>query len=83
MAACLHMAVDGIGIAALPVAIVSKAIAAGELTRVHYPWVPQPLPFQARYDAAIASGAVAKAAALAREVASEFAKSVPIKNKNK
>ncbi len=51
LAACLQMTCDGLGIACMPEAMVRDEIKAGVLTRLHYPWVPEPLRFSARYDA--------------------------------
>ncbi|MCA8967598.1 MAG: LysR family transcriptional regulator, partial [Planctomycetes bacterium] len=72
MSACLHMAVDGLGVAVLPVAMVRGEVAAGRLVEVGYPWVPEPLSMVARYHADTAAGFVARVAALARRVAGDF-----------
>ncbi len=72
LAACLHMTVDGMGIAALPAAMVGNELNSGKLHRVHYTWVPDNLHFLARYDAQKSPQFVASAAVLAGEVAAEF-----------
>ncbi len=49
IAASLHMAVDGLGVACLPQAMVADAVAAGQLVVVPAGWRPEPLAFAARY----------------------------------
>jgi len=71
LAACQTMAVDGMGIAALPAAMVARDLRAGALVALEYPWAPEPLHFFARYDAERAPRHVAKAASLAVEVAQD------------
>ncbi|MEM7508974.1 MAG: LysR family transcriptional regulator [Pseudomonadota bacterium] len=72
LSACLHMSVDGMGIAILPEAMVMREMATGELVRIAHDWSPQPLRFQARYDAQKSSQFVARAAEIAREAAIAF-----------
>ncbi len=72
LAACLHMTLDGLGIACLPEAMVRDKIQTKLLTRLHYPWVPEPLRFSARYDTESAPVYVTKAAYLAGKIAAEF-----------
>ncbi len=82
LAAALHMTVDGLGIATLPVAMVTNELATGELIRIKYDWAPENLHFLARYDAEKSPLFVAKAAELARETASAFiSKSTPSHDK--
>ncbi len=68
MGAARQMAVDGLGIACLPAAMVQGDIAEGRLTQADYPWAPEPLHFAARYEAerapAYLLGAVELAASL-------------------
>ncbi len=71
LAACMNMAMDGMGIATLPAAMVAAELAKGTLRKVDYDWVPAPLHFFARYDAERASGTVAEAAGLAAQVAAD------------
>ncbi|MCB1343170.1 MAG: LysR family transcriptional regulator [Pseudooceanicola sp.] len=72
LAACLQMAVQGMGIAALPAAMARRELAAGEVEQLDYPWAPDDLVFAARYDARTAPGFVAEAAEIAREVDAAF-----------
>lgn len=72
LAACLHMTVDGMGVATTPAAMVSKELATGELVVINYDWVPESLHFFARYDAEKSSRVVAEAAKIAREVSADF-----------
>jgi DNA-binding transcriptional LysR family regulator len=74
LAACIHMAVDGYGVATVPEAMVTNELQSGELSRVSYGWAPQSLSFAARYDADISAGFVAKSADIASEVSLNFAK---------
>ncbi len=73
LAACIQMALDGLGVACLPRAMVAGDLAAGRLIGLRYPWVPDALDFAARFDAERAPGHVAGAAALARAEARAFA----------
>ena len=73
MAPCVHMAVQGMGITALPAAIARPYIADGSLKTVNFPWVPEPLDFFARYDAQIVSSVVTKLARMAREISMDYA----------
>lgn len=72
MSACLHMAIDGLGIAILPEAMVRADIKAGRLKAIAYSWVPKPLKLSARYHAAHAPAYVANIAKLAQQVAKRF-----------
>ena len=72
LSACLHMTVDGMGIATLPAATVSGHLATGELVQIGYDWVPDNLDFMARYDADRSPQFVAKAAEIAGDIASDF-----------
>ena len=72
LAACLQMTVDGMGIAALPAAMVSRELGSGDLVRLDYSWHPEPLQFFARYDAERAPRLVAQAARIATDVAKGF-----------
>ncbi|MDW4499538.1 LysR family transcriptional regulator [Sulfitobacter sp. D35] len=71
LAACLQMALDGYGLACLPRAMVWDALATERLRELDYGWTPDPLGFAARFDAGRASGYVADAAELARDIALE------------
>ncbi len=75
MSACLHMAIDGLGVGILPEAMVRGDIKAGRLKAIGYAWVPKPLKMSARYHGAHAPAYVGNIAKLAREVARRFEKS--------
>ncbi|MGI9352172.1 MAG: LysR family transcriptional regulator [Rhizobiaceae bacterium] len=72
MATCLHMTIDGMGVAALPKAMVERELANGELVTINYPWVPEPMSFLARYEIGKSPKIVELAAKLAAETADEF-----------
>ncbi|MGB0410254.1 MAG: LysR family transcriptional regulator [Pikeienuella sp.] len=69
---CLHMAVDGMGVAALPLAMVGDHIADGSLIALDYEWTPTPLRFAARFQKDRRVSHVARAAELAVTCAAEF-----------
>lgn len=73
IAPCLHMTVEGMGIAALPVDMIANELSNGSLVQLDYSWVPEPLHFYARYDLDKVPGFVVQAARLARTVAAGFA----------
>jgi DNA-binding transcriptional LysR family regulator len=73
LAACIHMAIEGFGVAAVPAAMVVDELNSGELVRVNYAWTPRALQFSARYDAGRAAQFVAAAADIAAEVSRDFA----------
>ena len=68
LAACIHMTLNGMGVAALPEAMIVDELAQGRLERLQYSWVPEPLAFFARYDAARAPEFVAEAAGMAAAI---------------
>jgi DNA-binding transcriptional LysR family regulator len=72
LAACLHMAANGMGVVTVPAAMVTHEIAAGTLVRLVYHWTPEDMNFYARYDAQKASEFVASAAGVAADAAREF-----------
>ncbi|MFT4708606.1 MAG: DNA-binding transcriptional LysR family regulator [Ascidiaceihabitans sp.] len=69
LAACLHMTLNGMGVATLPAAMVSRELNSGALIRIDYEWQPEHLEFFARYDADRAPSFVAKAAEIAQRLA--------------
>lgn len=71
MAACLQMTAEGLGIACVPAAMVSREIAEGQLVPLRYPWVPDPLSFAARFESGTTPGFVAEAARLAAAVSAQ------------
>lgn len=71
LAACQTMTIDGMGIAALPLAMVEDDLATGALMQLKYDWAPEPLHFFSRYDAERAPRVVAEAAAIAVQIAQD------------
>lgn len=69
MSAGLQMAVEGLGVACMPEAMVTDQVEAGALVRLNYGWTPEPLRFLARYHAESAAIYVKEAAALAARIA--------------
>jgi DNA-binding transcriptional LysR family regulator len=74
LAACLHMTLDGMGVATLPAAMVTDEIVRGALCKLTYDWVPAPLDFYARFDAEKAPRIVGQCAAIAFKVAQIYDK---------
>jgi DNA-binding transcriptional LysR family regulator len=72
LAACLHMTIDAMGIASLPMAMVHRELASGRLRQLDYAWSPQALHFLARYDEQRSPEFVRQAALLAKSVAAGF-----------
>lgn len=72
LASCLHMTVDGLGVATLPASMVRRELESGELIELNYTWAPEPLSFLARYDLQKSPHYVDVAARLAHKVAFEF-----------
>lgn len=72
LAACIHMTIDGFGVAAVPLAMVSNELKNGELIQLNYDWAPQSLSFFARFDADRSPQFVAGAAGIASEVSSRY-----------
>jgi len=69
------MAVQGMGISALPAAIARPYIANGSLKTVKFTWVPKPLDFFARYDSLTASPVVIELAKMAKDTSTSYQKS--------
>lgn len=67
MSACVPMALEGLGVALLPVRLVQGEIKEGTLCRIECEWLPEALSFHARYAAHRAPLFVAKAAQIASE----------------
>ncbi|MEM7212995.1 MAG: LysR family transcriptional regulator [Pseudomonadota bacterium] len=72
LAACQHMALNGMGIALLPEAMIAKELRDATLVPVAYGWRPNDMQFYARWDRERAASVVAAAAALAAEVSADF-----------
>ncbi|MEO1493058.1 MAG: LysR family transcriptional regulator [Pseudomonadota bacterium] len=70
LAACLQMAVDGLGVSCLPQIMVTRDLAEGRLEPVRYDWKPDSLCFAARFDAETAPSYVLAAADLAKTISS-------------
>ncbi|MGI9479210.1 MAG: LysR family transcriptional regulator [Hyphomicrobiaceae bacterium] len=81
IAPCLHMTIEGMGVAALPAAMIRDELSSGGLVELNYAWVPEPLHFFARYDADKSLNFVGQAAELARKVATDYADHSPSNNK--
>ena len=69
LAACLQMAIDGLGIATIPLPMAKPYLKSKSLVRLSYNWVPTPLAFTASYAHSPASGLVKRAAELGQEIA--------------
>lgn len=65
---CLQIALDGLGIACLPEAMLAEALADGRLRRLDYPWRPADLQFAARSVLNPLPTYVAQAARLAQDL---------------
>lgn len=68
LAACLFLAINGMGVATLPRSMVLDSLEKGEVVEVKYPWTPESLDFQARYDKSKSPVFVMDIARLAQEV---------------
>lgn len=69
LSAGIQMAVNAMGVVAVPAALVLRELNAGELVELDYAWHPGTLDFAARYDARTAPSYLARAAEIARETA--------------
>lgn len=69
LAACLHMTLNGMGVATLPAAMVAAELEKGDLAQIQYDWHPEPLEFFARFDAARAPKYLQDAAQIAQSIA--------------
>lgn len=72
LSACLHMALDGMGVAALLRPMVERELKNGELIELNYPWTPQNLSFYARFDEQKCSAMVKRASSTAAQVANNY-----------
>jgi DNA-binding transcriptional LysR family regulator len=73
LAACIHMTLTGMGVAALPAAMIIDECALGQLERINYNWTPQALAFYARYNDTRAPDIIDGIAALAAKTAKNYA----------
>ena len=69
LAACLYMTLNGMGVATLPAAMISKELNDGDLIQIQYQWQPDDLEFFARFDADRAPSFVAQSAKIAKNMA--------------
>ena len=69
LAACLYMTLNGMGVATLPAAMVTKELNSGDLIQIDYQWQPEDLEFFARFDADRAPSFVPQAAKIAKKMA--------------
>ena len=69
LAACLYMTLNGMGVATLPAAMVTKELSSGDLIQIDYQWQPEDLEFFARFDADRAPSFVPQAAKIAKKMA--------------
>ncbi len=74
ISSCIHMAIERMGITAVPAAMVQRYLEDGQLSVIHYTWVPEPLEFLARYDASATPAVVADMARLAKDIALNYPK---------
>ncbi|MFT7107125.1 MAG: DNA-binding transcriptional LysR family regulator [Yoonia sp.] len=72
LSVAMHMAMDGMGIAVLPRAMIEAQLADGSLTQLHHDWTPRPLRFTARFHLEKSAHFVQRAAEIAAECAAEF-----------
>lgn len=66
MSVCLQMALDGLGVACLPRAMVEGALSSGTLLALDYGWQPDALQFYARHDGTATH--IREAAQIARQL---------------
>jgi DNA-binding transcriptional LysR family regulator len=71
LAACLHMTLNGMGVATLPAAMVASELEKGNLVQVAYDWNPEPLEFFARFDSARAPRYLLDTAQIAQSIAKQ------------
>lgn len=75
MSAAVYMALEGMGVAIMPRALVATHLKDGSLVEIPYDWRPSPLRFSARFHADKATRFVRHAAEIASECAKVFQKS--------
>ena len=72
LAALIHMAADGMGIALMPRQLYQPQLSAGQLIEVASPWIPEPLLFVSCYNSTKASLYVEQAAIISTKIASDY-----------
>ncbi|NKB54013.1 MAG: LysR family transcriptional regulator [Rhizobiaceae bacterium] len=81
ISSCIHMAIERMGITAVPAAMAQRYLEDGQLKIINYSWLPEPLEFLARYDAIATPAVVAELAKLARDIVLNYPKGDAQKNK--
>lgn len=72
LAACLFMAINGMGVATLPRSMTLDGIKRGDIVEIKYKWTPDSLDFLARYDKNKSPTFVQDIARLAQEVSNIY-----------
>jgi len=72
LAACLHMAINHMGVATLPKAMVREPLARKEIIELAYNWRPASLEFRARYDSKKSASYVSQVAELAQQISAAY-----------
>ncbi|MEO9865895.1 MAG: LysR family transcriptional regulator [Yoonia sp.] len=72
LSSCLQMAVEGMGVALVPLAMAERDIAAGRLVVIDADWMAKPLQVAARFHADKVAGYVAQAAQIALQIAETY-----------
>ncbi len=72
LAACLYMAINHMGVATLPKAMIRSELDRQSVVELNYSWTPESLDFIARYDAKKSPPYIIQMAALAKQASAEF-----------
>lgn len=72
LAACLYMAINRMGVATLPKAMVRASLARKEIIELKYDWTPASLEFRARFDEKKSASYIAEIARLAHQVSGHY-----------
>jgi len=72
LAACLYMAINHMGVATLPKAMVRESLARKEIIELAYDWQPTSLEFRARYDEKKSALYVGEIAQLAQKICAAY-----------
>lgn len=72
LAACLYMAINHMGVATLPRAMVRESLQRKEIIELVYDWTPQSLEFRARFDEKKAPLYISEIADLAHQVSGAY-----------
>ncbi|MFK7858924.1 MAG: LysR family transcriptional regulator [Granulosicoccus sp.] len=71
LAACLFLAINGMGVATLPKSMVTSALNRGDIVELKYQWTPRSLDFLARFDKNKSPGFVRDIAGIAQYVSND------------